>query len=124
MFSSLLGWLFPSINSSLSTERDDSLTDRIRSIHHHLETICTLMPQDDTSNNWRNTFRTMQTLLVQHPNQDGIDQAHKIWTGIHGGMGSWNDYYIPHDQIETMRELNSQLEDVCARLSELLQERT
>ena len=123
MFSSLLGWLFPSINSSLSTERDESLTERIRSIHYQLESICTLMPQDDTSDNWRTTFRTMQTLLVHHPNQDGIDQANKIWRGIHGGMGSWDDYYIPHDQIETMRELNSQLEDVCARLSELLQER-
>ena len=66
----------------------------------------------------------MQTLLEQHPNQDGIDRANKVWRGIHGGMGSWNDYYIPHDQIETRRELNTQLEDVCACLSELLQERS
>ena len=124
MFSTLFGWLFPSKDSRLSYERDNSLTERIRSIHHQLETICTLMPQDDTSDNWRTTFRTMQTLLVQHPNQGGIEQANKIWTGIHGGMGSWNDYYIPHDQIETMRELNTQLEDVCDRLSELLQERS
>ena len=120
MFSTLFGWLFPSKDSSLSSERDNSLTEQIRSVHHQLEIICRLMPQDDTSNNWRKTFRTMQTLLVQHPNQDGIVQANKIWKGIHGGMGSWNDYYIPHEQEDRMRELNAELENVCTELSDLL----
>ena len=66
-------------------------------------------------------FRKMQTVLVQHPNQDGMNEARFIWKSIHGGMGSWNEDYIPHDQVETMRELNAQLEDACTQLSALLQ---
>ena len=121
MFSTLFGWLFPSKSSGLSTERDDSLTEQIKAIRHHLNGICTLMPNDTTSNNWRNTFRKMKTILVQHPNQDGIAQANTIWRGIHGGMGSWNDYYIPHEDREIMHDLNAQLEDACIQLSILLQ---
>ena len=124
MFSTLFGWLFSPKNSNLSSKRDDSLAEQIRTIHHQLETICALMPMDDTSDNWRNTFRRMQTVLVEHPNQDGIDQANTIWRSIHGGMGSWNDYYIPHDDRETMRELNAKLEDTCTQLSTLLQKRS
>ena len=123
MFSTLFGWLFPSNSSGISTERDDSLTEQIRDIQHHLDSICTLMPNDNTSNNWRNTFRKMKTILVEHPNQYGIDQANTVWRGIHGGMGSWNDYYIPHEHRETMRNLNTQLEDTCIQLSTLLQKR-
>jgi hypothetical protein len=121
MFSTLLNWLFPHKSSGLSTERDGSLAETIKAIHQLLETICTMMPNDDTSNNWRQTFRAMQTVLVQHPNQDGINEANVIWQSIHGGMGSWNDYYIPHDEVETMKELNAQLEDACTQLSALLQ---
>ena len=120
MFSTLFNWLFSSKSSGLSTERDGSLAESIRMIHQQLESICTMMPNDDTSNNWRQTFRAMQTMLVQHPNQDGINESKIIWESIHGGMGSWNDYYIPHDQVETMRELNAQLEDACTQLSVLL----
>ena len=121
MFSTLFNWLFSSKSSGLSTERDDSLAEPIKTIQQHLEAICAMMPNDDTSNNWRETFRTMQTILVHHPNQDGINEAGIIWKSIHGGMGSWNDYYIPHEQVETMREINAQLEDACNQLSALLQ---
>ena len=121
MFSTLFGWLFPSNRSGLSTEREDSLTEQVKAIQHHLDGICTLMPNDNTSDNWRGTFRKMKIILVQHPNQDGIDQANTIWRGIHGGMGSWNDYYIPHEHHETMRDLNAKLEETCSQLSILLQ---
>ena len=121
MFSTLLHWLFSSRSSGLSTERDPSISEHIRAVHQQLDAICTMMPNDDTSNNWRKFFRKMQTVLVQHPNQDGINEANTIWQGIHGGMGSWNDYYIPHDEVKTMKELNAQLEDACTQLSALLQ---
>ena len=121
MFSTLFNWLFSSKSSRLPTDPDESLSEHIRAIQQELDAICTVMPNDDTSNNWRETFRTMQTILVEHPNQDGISEARIIWKSIHGGMGSWNDYYIPHDQVETMRELNTQLEDACTQLSALLQ---
>ena len=35
-------------------------------------------------------------------------------------MGSWNDYYVPHEDQDRMRELNTELEQICSRISALL----
>lgn len=119
MFSRLFGWLL-STKSTLPTHVDDRLTDTIDKIQTYLDDLCTLMPDDQTSNNWRGIFRRMQNILLEHANQAGIDKTSEIWFSIHGGMGSWNDYYIPHEDQNKMRELNTELEQICSRISALL----
>ena len=119
MFRKLFGWLF-STDSNLPTYIDDGLIDPIAQIQVHLEDLCTLMPDDQTSNNWRVHFHNMQGVLQKHVNQPGIDHVANMWSDIHGGMGSWNDYYIPHEDQDRMRELNTELEQICSRISALL----
>ena len=119
MFSKLFGWLF-STDSNLPTDVDDTLTDTIDKIQAYLDDLCTLIPDDQTSNKWRTHFRNMQSVLQEHANQSGIDHVAIMWGSIHGGMGSWNDYYIPHEDQDKMREVNTELEQICSRISALL----
>ena len=119
MLSKLFGWLF-STGSNLPTYVDGTLVDTIEKIHSYLEDLCTLMPDDQTSNDWRIHFRNMQSVLQKHPNQPGVDHVASMWDGIHGGMGSWNDYYIPHEDQDRMRELNTEVEQICSSISALL----
>ena len=119
MFSKLICWLFCD-RSHLPTNVDVTSTDTIDTVQQYLGDICLLMPKDQTSNHWREIFHNMQTILQKHPNPSGIEQVSKIWFGIHGGMGSWSDYYIPHEDQDKMNELNTELESMCARISTLL----
>ena len=66
MFSKLFGWLFPT-SSRLPTYVDDTLVDTIGKIQTYLDALCTLMPDDQTSNNWRTHFRNMQSVLQLRP---------------------------------------------------------
>ena len=119
MFSKLFDRLF-SPSSKLPTQEDHTLRDTIDTIQVCLDDLCTLMPDDQTSNNWRTHFSKMQNVLEQHANQFGIDHVAIMWRGIHGGMGSWNDYYIPHEDHDRMRELNTELDQICSSISALL----
>ena len=123
MFSKLFGWLFPP-TSKLPTQKDPSVRDTVEKIHECLNDLCALMPEDQTSNNWRTHFSKMQSVLQQHANQPGIDHVAIMWSNIHGGMGSWNDYYIPHEDHDRMRELNTELEQICSQISALLKNST
>lgn len=120
MLSKIFGRLF-SANSNPPTHVDNTVKDLIEEIQDLLDELCTLMPEDQTSNDWRIHFRKMQRVLQNHANQYGLDQAAMMWHSIHGGMGSWNDYYIPHEDQSTMRELNRKLKHICGRLLSLFQ---
>ena len=55
MFSKLFGWLFSS-TVHLPTQKDPSSKDTVEKIQACLNDLCTLMPNDQTSNNWRTHF--------------------------------------------------------------------
>ena len=104
-------------SSQTSLIPDETLSSQITEVQSLLTSIDELMPNDQTSDNWRKFLHTMHKTLEQKPNKQGLDEANQIWQSIHGGMGSWNDYYIPHDDHKTMVRLNDELEMLCYRLT-------
>jgi len=86
-----------------------------------VEDICQRMPDDSTSNHWRSHFWKMQEVLIGSPNRHGINKAKGIWDSMQGGMGSWNDYYIPDAEQNVMTRLNEELQKHCALLSRNLE---
>ena len=79
------------------------------------------MPGDSTSNHWRGHFWKMQEVLIGSPNRHGINKAKGIWDSMQGGMGSWDDYYIPDPDQNVMTRLNQELQQHCALLSRKLE---
>ncbi len=59
----------------------------------------------------------MHVALVGMPDRHGIEKAKRIWDNMQGGMGSWNDYYIPNADQNVMIRLNEELQKYCALLS-------
>jgi len=96
---------------------DPNLQSKVNNANRAIDNICQMMPDDSSSNNWRGNFDRMKEKLDEMPNSYGLSSAKDIWDGMHGGMGSWNDYYIPHDNQKTMTKLNDDLERECAALS-------
>ena len=105
MFSKVIDWLF-SADSNLPTHVDQTSTDRIDQTHMYLDDLCTLLPDGPTFNDWRIHFYKMQRVLQQHVSRVGIDQVTIMWNSIHDGIGRWNDDYIPHEDENTVREIN------------------
>ena len=99
---------------------EPELAPQIEKAREAIDNICQLMPGDSTSDNWRKSFAKMKTSLEKMPDSHGLEQAKETWDGIHGGMGSWNDYYIPHEDRETMTKLNGELASFCSALSSAL----
>ena len=48
-----------------------------------------------------------------------MSMARDSWESMQGGYGSWSDCYIPHDDFETQKRLNEELQSYCAHLSAL-----
>jgi hypothetical protein len=99
------------------THIDASVSKNINFILNAIESICQLMPKDSTSDNWRNYFFLMKDTVIDMPNRHGIKKVKLIWKNMQGGMGSWNDYYIPHVDKNIMIEQNEILQKHCATLS-------
>ena len=100
---------------------DESYSEHIEFILVTIDKIGQLMPDDSTSNHWRGHFWKMKEELIGSPNRHGINKAKRIWDSMHGGMGSWNDYYIPHAEQNVMTRLNEELQKHCALLSRNLE---
>ena len=75
------------------------------------------MPGDSTSNNLEKSFAKIKTSLEEMPNSHGLERAKETWDGIHGGIGSRNDSYVPHENRETMPKSNGKSASFCLTLS-------
>ena len=104
-----------------SKKKEDISSTHIDLALQTLQQIDLLMPDDDTSNNWRRSFSKIKETLTSMPNKKGIEAAKTIWNNMHGGMGSWNDYYIPHQDHSVTVRLNEELQKNCALLTEIFE---
>ena len=100
---------------------DEYYSEHIEFILIAIDNIDQLMPDDSTSNHWRGHFSKIQEVLTGSPNRHGINKAKGIWDSIQGGMGSWDDYYIPHAEQNVMTRLNEELQKHCVLLSRNLE---
>ncbi len=100
---------------------DESYYEHIEFILVAIDNIVQLMPDDSTSNHWRAHFWKIQEVLIGSPNRHGINKAKGIWDSMQGGMGSWNDYYIPDAEQNVMTRLNQKLQQNCVLLSRNLE---
>ena len=122
MLTILKKWLSGHAHTS-STELhtvNPDLTSKIKQCVDSIDAICDLMPTDNTSDNWRVYFTNIRQSLESMPNEHGLTKALQVWNSMQGGMGSWNDYYIPHSDQETMRLLNETLQQHCSSLYQQL----
>ena len=122
MLTILKKWLSGHTHTS-STELhivNPELTSNIKQCVDSIDAICDLMPTDNTSDNWRVYFTNIRHSLKSMPNEHGLTKALQLWNSMQGGMGSWNDYYIPHSDQETMRLLNETLQQHCSSLYQQL----
>ena len=62
-------------------------------------------------------FAKMKSNIILHPNSYGMNLVWENWQSMQGGYGSWSDYYIPHEDFETQRKLNAELQSYCTALS-------
>ena len=119
MLTTLKKWLLRQ-DSHESHTINPELASNIKQCVDCIDAICDLMPSDQTSDGWRVHFAKIKQHVQSMPNQQGLNKAFQTWQSIQGGMGSWNDYYIPHPDQETMRELNDTLQQHCATLHQHL----
>ena len=118
MLKILKKWLSEQVftsNKELHTVNPE-LISSIKQCVNSIDAICDLMPADDTSDDWRVYFTNIRQSLESMPNEHGLTKALQVWNSMQGGMGSWNDYYIPHSDQETMRSLNETLQKHCSTL--------
>jgi hypothetical protein len=85
-------------------------------IKQALESIDAITSTMSETDNWRVGFNLMRSYIVDHPNSYGMSMARDSWESMQGGYGSWSDYYIPHDDFETMKRLNDELQSHCSAL--------
>ena len=87
--------------------------DDIKQALASIDAITATMSETD---NWRVIFHRMRSYIVDHPNSYGMRMARDSWQSMQGGYGSWSDYYIPHDDFETRKRLNEELQSHCTAL--------
>ena len=87
--------------------------DDIKQALASIDAITATMSETD---NWRVIFHRMRSYIVDHPNSYGMSMARDSWQSMQGGYGSWSDYYIPHDDFETRKRLNAELQSHCTAL--------
>ena len=87
--------------------------DDIKQALASIDAITATMSETD---NWRVIFHRMRSYIVDHPNSYGMSMARDSWQSMQGGCGSWSDYYIPHDDFETRKRLNEELQSHCTAL--------
>ena len=87
--------------------------DDIKQALASIDAITATMSETD---NWRVIFHRMRSYIVDHPNSYGMSMARDSWQSMQGGYGSWSDYYIPHDDFETRKRLNEELQAHCTAL--------
>ena len=119
MLTTFKKWLLRQEPPDLYTMNPD-LASNIKRCVDNIDAICDLMPADDTSDNWRIHFEKIRHSLESMPNQHGLARAFQLWDSMQGGMGSWNDYYIPHPDQKMMSTLNETLQQNCASLQHQL----
>mgnify|MGYP004326910121 CR=1 FL=1 len=85
-------------------------------IRQALESIDAITATMSETDNWRVVFKRMRSYIVDHPNAYGMSMARDSWESMQGGYGSWSDYYIPHDDFETQKRLNEELQSHCTAL--------
>ena len=79
-----------------------------------IEWITSTMSETD---NWRRAFDLMKSNILRYPNSHGMKLAYENWQSMQGGYGSWSDYYIPHEDFETRKKLNEELQSYCSALA-------
>tara|TARA_Y100001968_G_scaffold45654_1_gene35757 strand:- start:161 stop:529 length:369 start_codon:yes stop_codon:yes gene_type:complete len=87
--------------------------DDIKQALARIDAITATMSETD---NWKVIFHRMRSYIVDHPNSYGMSMARDSWQSMQGGYGSWSDYYIPHDDFETRKRLNEELQSHCTAL--------
>ena len=85
-------------------------------IKQALESIDAIIATMSETDNWRVVFLRMRSYIVDHPNSYGMSMARDSWESMQGSYGSWSDYYIPHDDFETQKRLNEELQSYCTAL--------
>ena len=78
-----------------------------------IDWITSTMSETD---NWRVGFSRMKSYIIDYPNSYGMSMARDSWEAMQGGYGSWSDYYIPHEDFETQKKLNEELQSYCSAL--------
>ncbi|MCH2613870.1 MAG: hypothetical protein MKZ70_04140 [Opitutales bacterium] len=95
-----------SMEKQVGPASEDDIKQGLASI----DAITATMAETD---NWKVIFHRMRSYIVDHPNSYGMSMARDSWQSMQGGYGSWSDYYIPHDDFETRKRLNEELQSYC-----------
>ena len=86
-------------------------------IDHALECIEWITSTMSATDSWRRAFDLMKSNILRYPNSHGMKLAYDNWQSMQGGYGSWSDYYIPHEDFETRKKLNEELQSYCSALA-------
>ena len=101
------------VHSNMDKQVGPASEDDIKQALESIDAIIATMSETD---NWRVVFLRMRSYIVDHPNSYGMSMARDSWESVQGGYGSWSDYYIPHDDFETQKRLNEELQSYCTAL--------
>ena len=117
MYAQLMNLIARIIGRTIYSNMDKQIAPASKDdIKQALESIDAIIATMSETDNWRVVFHRMRSYIVDHPNSYGMSMARDSWESVQGGYGSWSDYYIPHDDFETRKRLNEDLQSYCSAL--------